>query len=236
MLESDMIEPDLEFEKSLWKKGCKIVIGIDEVGRGPLADPVCAGGVTISSETQVLPGVRDSKTLSLKQREDLFEKIMNVSDGWGVGFVSANDIDCIGIQFAIADAMRQVVDQIEARVGSRADYLIIDGASVIGVDGYSMTKKNKGDLMHYSIAAGSILAKVMRDRLMTREAEQYPEYGFEKHVGYGTAVHMSALRDFGPCELHRRSFKPVGDLIIGANDEQKNSWRYWRASRFSALD
>lgn len=228
-----MVEPDLKLEKALWNDGAKIVIGIDEVGRGPLAGPVCAGGVFITDERQVIKGVRDSKTLSMKCREKLFESIKNISDGWGFGSVSAEIIDKIGIQMAIAEAMRQVVEQIEKRIEAKANVLIIDGASVIGVKGYRMVKENKGDLLHYSIAAGSIIAKVMRDRLMEEESKQYPEYGFDKHVGYGTAMHLSAIRDIGPCDLHRKSFRPIGELIEISDDKQKNSWKYWRATRFA---
>ncbi len=209
-----MIFPDIELEKKLWRKGIKYVVGIDEAGRGPLAGPVSAGAVVIDKSTLISPLVRDSKKMTLKQRESTFEFLLENSLAWGVCMVSEKEIDLIGIQDAVKKAMQGALAQVEKMLGKRAEYLIVDGINVESILGYEMLKIKEGDLLHYSISAASILAKVTRDRYMREMALKYPEYGFEKHVGYGTKMHIEAIKRYGICPIHRRSFSPIKDLYV----------------------
>lgn len=205
--------PDIELEKELWNKGIKYVVGIDEAGRGPLAGPVSAGAVVIDEKCVINPLVRDSKKMSEKQRLEVFDFIKNNCLGWGVSMVDSDTIDRVGIQEAVKLAMTNALVQVESMLGCRAEYLIVDGTNVSSIEGYSMEKIKGGDLKHYSISAGSILAKVTRDEYMKEISLKYPQYGFEKHVGYGTKLHMECLLKYGPCEIHRKSFAPVKKLL-----------------------
>lgn len=204
--------PDIELEKSLWKKGLKYVVGIDEAGRGPLAGPVCAGAVMIDIDSNLSELVRDSKKMTKKRREESFEYIKENCVGWGVHMVSNEVIDKKGIQEAVRIAMWGALKKLEEMICKKAEYLIVDGINVSNVLGYDMLKIKDGDLKHYSISAASILAKVTRDRYMKEISLKYPVYGFERHVGYGTKAHMEALQRYGPCEIHRRSFKPICEI------------------------
>lgn len=208
-----MVFPDIELEKKLWKKGFKYVVGIDEAGRGPLAGPVCAGAVLIDENTQLHPFVRDSKKMTEKRREEVFEYIKESSLAYGIAMIDSVVIDELGIQEAVKMAMEEALRQIEEKIKSRVDYLIVDGTNVSTISGYHMEKIKAGDLKHYSISAASILAKVSRDRYMKEIAKEFPVYCFEKHVGYGTKLHMETLIKYGPCSLHRKSFAPVKKLI-----------------------
>ncbi len=208
-----MVYPTLELEEKLWKKGYKIVAGLDEAGRGPLAGPVVAGCVVISSPSQVVDIVRDSKKMTKKQRDLAFDLIKEKSDAYGVGIIDAKRIDEIGIRYAVLEAMTKAISEVEKMLGKRVEYIIADGGIYL-LEDYSMESINKGDVNHYSIAAGSVLAKVTRDRLMEEYAKEYPEYGFEKHVGYGTKYHMEMISKYGPCEIHRRSFAPFSTKPI----------------------
>lgn len=207
-----MVYPTLELEEKLWKKGIKIVAGLDEAGRGPLAGPVVAGCVVISSPLQVVDIVRDSKKMTKKQRYLAFDQIKEKSEAYGVGIIDAKRIDEIGIRYAVLEAMTKAISEVEKMLGKRVEYIIADGGIYL-LEDYSMESINKGDVNHYSIAAGSVLAKVTRDRLMEEYAKEYPEYGFEKHVGYGTKYHMEMISKYGPCEIHRRSFAPISNFI-----------------------
>lgn len=209
-----MVFPDIELEKKLWNKGFKYVVGIDEAGRGPLAGPVCAGAVLIGEETQLHPFVRDSKKMTEKRREEVFEYIKEQSLAYGIAMIEAEVIDELGIQEAVKMAMEEALRQIEEKIQQKADYLIVDGTNVSTISGYHMEKIKAGDLKHYSISAASILAKVTRDRYMREIAKEYPNYCFEKHVGYGTKLHMENLIKYGPCSIHRKSFAPVKRLIV----------------------
>jgi ribonuclease HII len=208
-----MIYPDIKLEQKLWKEGYDIVVGIDEVGRGPLAGPVGAGAVVIRPDTEILELVRDSKTLSEKQRNEVYEQIKESVYGYGVGMVSEREIDEIGIQSAVQKAMVLALEQVEKMIERKAEYLLIDGTNVELLGEYPTMKISKGDLHHYSISAASILAKVDRDNLMIKYAKEFPNYGFERNMGYGTKEHMDALKKFGPCKIHRRSYKPVNECI-----------------------
>jgi len=205
--------PDIKLESKLWKKGFKYVVGIDEAGRGPLAGPVSAGAVVIDENTQLHPYVRDSKKMSKKQREEVFEYIKENCIAYGVCMIGPSVIDTLGIQTAVQMAMEGALKQVEEKLGKKADYLIVDGVNVATITGYHMEKIKGGDIKHYSISAGSILAKVTRDRYMREVSLKYPEYCFEKHVGYGTKLHMDMLQRYGPCPIHRKSFSPVRKLL-----------------------
>ncbi len=208
-----MIFPTINLEKSLWQKGFANVAGLDEAGRGPLAGPVVAGAVMIHKQDQIVVEVRDSKKMSEKKREAAYTDIIAKSTGWGVGVVDAEQIDRIGIQKAVLKAMKMALGNLVSSCKLNPEYLIVDGKGVLMIPGYKMEKITKGDLNHYSIAAASILAKVTRDRIMKDLADKYPQYGFAKHVGYGTKAHIDAIYSNGPCEIHRKTFKPISELV-----------------------
>jgi len=209
----DMVYPTLDLEKKLWEKGFKIVVGIDEAGRGPLAGPVVAGCVCVTSKDQVVEIVRDSKKMTERQRNEAYDLIIQKSQGHGVGIIDAKRIDKVGIRNAVLEAMTKAVEEAEKMLKQKAEYIIADGGIML-IEGYNMESINKGDLNHYSIAAGSVLAKVTRDRIMNQYANQFPKYGFEKHVGYGTKLHMDMIKKYGACEIHRLSFAPFNSKPI----------------------
>jgi ribonuclease HII len=197
--------PSLNLEKQLWQQGFVHVAGVDEAGRGPLAGPVTAGAV-ISS-------VRDSKYMTAHQRSLAFNEICQHSTAYGVSIVSAEEIDSIGINRAVKKAMEAALIDAQQRLGETLSFVIVDGSKTLTLDGFTSQKIKAGGLYHYSIAAGSILAKVTRDRIMHQVATLFPLYGFEKHVGYGTAAHLAAMKQFGLCHEHRRSFQPVREVL-----------------------
>ena len=189
-----------DYEKELLESGIYPVCGVDEAGRGPLAGPVCAGAVILPLDC-ALDGLDDSKKLSEKKREALYERITEQAISWAVGWASVEEIEERNILGATFLAMNRAI----AGLDRAPVYALVDGNTVAGIElpGKSIVG---GDGLCASIAAASILAKVSRDRLMVRLAEQYPQYGFEKHKGYGTKQHYAALSQFGPCEHHRPSF------------------------------
>jgi len=207
-----MIKPDTKLEEKLWKRGLKYVVGVDEAGRGPLAGPVVVGAVLILSKSEVLEGVRDSKTLSKKQRETLYAELICHSTAWGVGIVSSKEIDRVGIKEAVKEAMVKAVSEVEKKLKRKVEYVISDGAVYL-LEDRKMLSINHGDLYHYSISAASIIAKVTRDRIMDEYAKKYPEYGFEKHMGYGTKQHLEAISRYGICDIHRRSYAPIREAL-----------------------
>ena len=176
------------------------ICGIDEVGRGPLAGPVVAGAVILPRECQILY-LNDSKQLSEKKREELYEVIMENAVSTGLGFVSPERIDEINILQATYEAMRQAIGKLE----KEPDLLLNDAVTIPGVE-IRQVPIIKGDAKSVSIAAASIIAKVTRDRLMVQYDEIYPEYGFASNKGYGAAAHIEALKKYGPTPIHRRSF------------------------------
>ncbi|MCD4811805.1 ribonuclease HII [bacterium] len=208
-----MIYPDTKLEEKLWGEGYRVVVGIDEAGRGPFAGPVSAGAVAINSSSEIVDIVRDSKKMTRKRREEAFDLIKESVWGWGIGLVSAKEIDRVGIQEAVLMAMGIALRGVEDMVGSKASYLIVDGLNVELINEYPMLKIKEGDLNHYSIACGSVLAKVERDRVMGKYHLKYPEYGFDSHVGYGTKKHIEAMERYGICDIHRRSYKPVAKYV-----------------------
>lgn len=210
---TSVILPTTTLEQQLWSQGFLHVAGVDEAGKGPLAGPVTAGAVIIHKKEQAVDGVRDSKLMTQRQREQVFQNICEQSSAFGVGIVSAEEIDNLGIDFAVKKAMLLALQQIEQKIGSKLNYIIVDGAKTKGLNTYSAQRILKGGLYHYSISAGSILAKVTRDRIMKEINDQYPQYGFIDHVGYGTKKHMEAIKKFGPCPIHRRTFEPIKSLL-----------------------
>lgn len=190
----------LEFEKEALAKGYKSVCGVDEAGRGPLAGPVCAAAV-ILPEGVIIDGVNDSKKLSEKKRESLFDVIREQALSYSIAYATVDEIEEINILNATMLAMRRAIDGLDIK----ADYAMIDGNKIppIDIDAECIVK---GDAKSMSIACASILAKVSRDRLLYKYAEEYPIYGFDKHKGYGTKVHREAILKYGPCPYHRKSF------------------------------
>lgn len=190
----------LEFEKEALAKGYKSVCGVDEAGRGPLAGPVCAAAV-ILPEGVIIDGVNDSKKLSEKKRESLFDVIREQALSYSIAYATVDEIEEINILNATMLAMRRAIDGLEIK----ADYAMIDGNKIppIDIDAECIVK---GDAKSMSIACASILAKVSRDRLLYKYAEEYPMYGFDKHKGYETKVHREAILKYGPCPYHRKSF------------------------------
>ncbi|MEX2577849.1 MAG: ribonuclease HII [Verrucomicrobiales bacterium] len=201
--------PDLAFENQLRAEGYLLIAGIDEAGRGPLAGPVMAAAVVVP-ECYTHDVLNDSKQLSEKTREELYDEI--VADGrvcWASAAIEPAAIDRINILQATYRAMQNAFGLLMPR----PDIALIDGRPVTGFPSPHRALV-KGDSLSLSIAAASIVAKVERDRIMRHYALQYPEYGFERHKGYGTPEHRAALRKHGPCPIHRRSFSPVSQMEL----------------------
>lgn len=188
------------YENELVQKGYSNICGVDEAGRGPLAGPVCAAAV-ILNPNDIIEGVNDSKKLTEKKREALFDVIRERAVAYSVAWASVEEIEEMNILNATMLAMKRAVEGLNIP----ADYAIIDGNRTPELN-VPCNYIVKGDAKSMSIAAASILAKVSRDRLMLEYAEQYPEYRFEKHKGYGTKVHTQALKEYGCCPIHRKSF------------------------------
>lgn len=187
-------------EKSFYSDSVHILCGVDEAGRGPLAGPVCAAAVILPRGT-VIEGMNDSKKLSEKKREQLFDVICDTAVSYAISFATVEEIEELNILHAAQLAMNRAIKELDPV----PDLAIIDGNQA-GDISFPHETVIKGDASCISIAAASILAKVTRDRFMMDMAELYPMYHFEKHKGYGTKDHYSALREFGPCPIHRPSF------------------------------
>ena len=202
-----MITPTFDKEIKLRKNGYKFIAGIDEVGRGPLAGPVVAcAAIILQAELKTFKGIRDSKQLSERQREKFYKILTNDSQvHYGIGIVSEKIIDKINILQATFLAMKKAVENLKVK----PDFLLIDGKWTLENYPISQTAIPKGDQNIFSIAAASIIAKVTRDRMLVKLRQKYPQYGFEKHKGYGTKLHLEMLKKYGPCEIHRKSFKPI---------------------------
>lgn len=198
--EEERYKSMLIIEKEKKAEGYNLICGVDEAGRGPLAGAVYAAAVILPQDI-VIPGLNDSKKLSEKRREELFEIIIEKAVAYSIASVDEKRIDEINILNATFEAMNKAVNSLSIQ----PDYVLIDGNRIKGMSIPHETVV-KGDAKSASIAAASILAKVSRDRYITKLAEKYPEYGFEKHKGYGTAVHNEAILKYGPCEIHRRTF------------------------------
>ena len=193
--------PDYSYEKVASKNGFNLVCGVDEAGRGPLAGPVCAAAV-ILPQNLVIEGLDDSKKLTEKKREALYDVITDKAIAYGIAFADVREIEEYNILGATYIAMCRAVEKL----GEKADYVLIDGnrfPPMLQIDGECIVK---GDAKSMSVAAASILAKVTRDRLLLEYAQKYPQYGFEKHKGYGTKAHIEAIKKYGITDIHRPSF------------------------------
>lgn len=188
-------------EEELHNNGIKIIAGIDEAGRGPLAGPVVVG-VAIMPRDSMIEGVNDSKKVSEKKREVIYEKITEEAIDWGVGIATQNEIDDINILNATKLALTRAIENLKIK----PDLILVDALTNIDTKGIPYKSIIKGDAKEYSIACSSIIAKVTRDRMMREYDQIYPQYGFEAHKGYGTAKHIQALKEYGPCIIHRKSF------------------------------
>lgn len=190
----------LEYEKNYLDQGYKMIAGIDEAGRGPLAGPVCAAAVILPANVDI-PGLDDSKKLSDKRRRELVPVIKENAIAYGIAFADEHEIDEINILQSTFLAMERAVSQLTVK----PDFLLIDGnrKKDFGIPAQTVIK---GDSLSASIAAASVLAKVTRDDFMLEMAEKYPQYGFDVHKGYGTKAHYAALAEHGPCPLHRMTF------------------------------
>lgn len=201
--ELERLENMKAYEKEYSSKG--LICGIDEAGRGPLAGPVVAAAVILPEDVDYIY-LNDSKKVTEKRREVLFEQIVSTAVSYGIGVVSHDIIDDINILQATYKAMRFAVENMSVK----PDVCLVDAVNVPELDIFQVPII-KGDAKSISIAAASVLAKVTRDRMMVGLAEQYPQYGFEKHKGYGTKAHMEAIRELGPCPEHRKTF--IGNIV-----------------------
>ena len=190
-----------EYEKKLYDKGIKYIAGIDEAGRGPLAGPVVVGCV-IMPQDSFIEYVNDSKKVSETKREMLYEKITNEAIAWSTGIVMQDEIDEINILNATKLGVKIALEGLK----QKPDIIMVDALNNMDTLGIPYISVIKGDAKNYSIAAASIIAKVTRDRIMRQWDEVYPQYGFAKHKVYGTAEHISAIKEYGLCPLHRLSF------------------------------
>lgn len=190
-----------KFEREYNEKGFELIGGIDEAGRGPLFGPVVAACVVLPKGC-LIEGVNDSKKLSEKKREALFDEIKEKAVAWGVGIVDNNTIDEINILEATRKAMHEAVSNLQVK----PDYIFIDAEKHVDTNGIPYLPIIKGDALSINISCASIIAKVTRDRMVDEYAKMYPEYGLEKHKGYGTKQHTDAIKQYGLTPLHRKTF------------------------------
>ena len=194
------------------EKGLKAIAGIDEAGRGPLAGPVVVA-CALMPKTSMIEGVNDSKKISEKKREQLYEQITSEAISYGIGIIDQKEIDEINILQATKKGLTTAIKDMEAKLAekpeleiTKPDAILVDALTKIDTDGIPYKSIIHGDAISYSIACASIIAKVTRDRIMREYNEVYPEYGFAGHKGYGTAKHIQAIKEYGICPLHRKTF------------------------------
>ena len=199
--EQERLEKLKEIEKDLYSNGFNKICGIDEAGRGPLAGPVVVAAV-IMPEDSMIEGVNDSKKVSEKKREKLYDEITENAIAWGVGIIEPKEIDEINILNATKKGLTTALTGLV----ERPDIILVDALTGIDTLGIPYQSVIKGDAKSYSIAAASIIAKVTRDRIMRQWDEIYPEYGFEKHKGYGTSTHIAVIKEKGITPIHRKTF------------------------------
>lgn len=190
-----------EMEKEFFDKGVKYIAGIDEAGRGPLAGPVVVASVILAPDSMI-EGINDSKKIAENKREKLYDMITQEAISYGVGIVYQDEIDEINILQATKKGLTMAIQQMEIK----PNIILVDALNGIDTLGIPYKSIIKGDAKCYSISAASIIAKVTRDRIMREWDKVYPQYGFSSHKGYGTAKHIAAIKEYGPCSLHRRSF------------------------------
>lgn len=189
------------YEIDLHKKGIKYIAGIDEAGRGPLAGPVVIG-IAIMKEESFIEGINDSKKISENKREKLYDEITKEAIDWSVGIVDENRIDEINILNATKEVLTEAISKLEIK----PELILVDALEKINTLSIPYNSVIKGDAKIYSISAASIIAKVTRDRIMKTYDAIYPEYGFGKHKGYGTSSHIEAIKKYGLCPIHRKTF------------------------------
>lgn len=194
-----------KYEENLYNEGLKYICGIDEAGRGPLAGPVVVGAVVMPRESK-LEFMNDSKKVTEKRRELLYDEICETALAYGIGIISQEEIDELNILNATKKGLHLALGQVIEKLNAKPDIVIVDALKDIDTFGITYQSIIKGDATCYSISAASILAKVTRDRIMAQWDEIYPEYGFINHKGYGTAKHIEAIKKYGPCPLHRKTF------------------------------
>lgn len=190
-----------EEENKLYSNQIQYICGIDEAGRGPLAGPVVVGAVILPKDS-FIEGINDSKKISEKKREKIYEQIIDEAIAYGVGIVDQKIIDEINILNATKLALKKAIEGLKIR----PDIILVDALNNMDTCGIPYKSIIKGDAKNYCIAAASIIAKVTRDRIMQEWNEVYPEYGFISHKGYGTALHIKAIKENGPCAIHRKTF------------------------------
>ena len=205
-------QPHLKVEHALWRDGKRLVVGVDEVGMGALCAPVVAAAVLVRPHTRKIKGVRDSKTLSVRQRERLVDEIKERSLAWGVGAASVAEIERLNIRNAAHLAMRRALHRLPP-----FDHVLVDGQKISGIEQHigPYTPIVKGDASSYAIACASVVAKVTRDRLMARLALRYPGYGWEHNAGYATRDHVAGLREHGVTPFHRRTYQRIRAILEG---------------------
>lgn len=199
--EEERLKQLKHMEQELYQKGFETIAGIDEAGRGPLAGPVVVAGVIMPKDSMI-EGVNDSKKVSEKKREKLYDQIIEEAISYSVAIIGQDCIDEINILNATKQGVTTVVEELDVK----PDLILVDALTHINTKGIPYDSVIKGDAKCYSIAAASILAKVTRDRIMRQWDEIYPQYGFAKHKGYGTSAHILAIKEYGLCPIHRRSF------------------------------
>lgn len=192
----------MKYENKARVQGYNMIAGIDEVGRGPLAGPVVSAAVILPANCYIR-GLNDSKKLNENKREELYDHIKTQAISIGIGVVDANDIDQINIYEATKKSMQLAILNLNVE----PDFLLIDAVKLNSI--YPEESIVKGDANSVSIAAASIIAKVTRDRMMKKFHQLYPEYHFDKNMGYGTQIHLDAINKYGPCEIHRKTFAPI---------------------------
>ena len=221
LLPSDPDGDTFAYERALKEQGFLRIAGVDEAGRGPLAGPVVAGCVLFSSTCDTQP-YRDSKKVTARQRNILFEKLQDSEAAVGVGIADLADIERINILQASLLAMRRAVQDCADQDGFPPDFLLVDGTFKVPLE-LTQQPLIKGELKSASIAAASIVAKVTRDRLMAEYHLQYPQYNFQQHKGYPTKAHRASIAKFGPCPLHRKTFKGVREFFCRESTSEQPS-------------
>ncbi|MFO7532681.1 MAG: ribonuclease HII [Candidatus Limnocylindrales bacterium] len=205
-------QPHLKVEYALWRSGSRLVVGVDEVGTGALCAPVVAAAVLVRPHTRKIAGVRDSKTLSTRQRERLVDQIKARSLAWGIGAASVAEIESLNVRNATHLAMRRALRRLPPY-----DHVLLDGQKIKGMEEHigPHTSIVRGDASSYAIACASVIAKVTRDRLLAHLAARYPGYGWEHNAGYATRDHVAGLRQLGLSPHHRRTYRRIRAILEG---------------------